>query len=165
MGWRSFLGLDMTGQLSKWKRRYKSDWRRFDHRIIWCGVTRWYGGKCTVSASAYCNDSNVSGIDSRPIVSIYTSPGFYSLSEAEAHLEEEIRRATRKYPQTRFYRDRNFAVIENGRVAEKPVTVQEYCLAGQWHHSEHVPFYRRCEACGHETEEAICAKCGEPVFS
>ena len=165
MGWRSLLGIDLSGKLKTWRRRYKGDWREFDHRTVWCGISEWYGGKFSASASAYCSDPSATGFDSRPIAWFWRSPNFQSRVEAEARLESEIRRATKTHPQTKFYRTRQCLVVEHGRVADRPLTIEEYCLAGQWHHAERVPSYRRCEACGHETEDAICPKCGEPVPS
>src|SRR3954451_11475988 len=56
VGWRAALGLDLTGRLRSWKRRYRRDRLNvFDHRTVWCGVSEWPDGTATVSASAYCN--------------------------------------------------------------------------------------------------------------
>jgi hypothetical protein len=155
MGFRSLLGLDLAGKLSGSKRRYEGDWRRFDHRNVRCSITEWRYGHCTVSASAYCSDPTSTGFDVRPIAWFYQSRLFGSRVEAEAHLEAEIQRATLTHPDTKFYR------TTVGQLGE---TIEEFCLAGSWHQAGHVPTYRRCEACGHETEEAICPNCGEPVL-
>ena len=165
MGWRAVLGLDLAGRLKSWKRRYRRDrFSVFDHRTVWCSVSEWHDRTATVSASAYCNDPSASGFDARPIVWFYRSKKFQSRVEADAHLEAKIRRATRKHPKTRFCRSREYPVVENGRIADEPITVEEFCEAGVWQQAERVPSHRRCEGCGTETEEAICPKCGEPVI-
>lgn len=165
MGWRALLGFDLAGRLSSWKRRYKHGRYVFDHRTVWCGVSEWHDDTATVSASAYCDDPDVSGFDSRPLAWFYRSKKFRSRIEADAQLEAEIRRATRKHPQTRFYRSRTFPVVEGGRIAEEPITIEEFCEAGIWHQADRIPSHRRCQGCGNETEDAICPKCGEPVMS
>jgi hypothetical protein len=163
--WRTVLGFDLSGRLSSWKRRYKRSRHVFDDRTVWCGVSEWQDDSATVSASAYCDDPMVSGFDSRPLVWFYRSKKFRSRIEADAHLEAEICRATRNHPATRFYRSRSLPIVVNGRIAEEPVTIEEYCEAGVWHPTARVPSHRRCQGCGNETEETICPKCGEPVMS
>jgi hypothetical protein len=163
MNWRSLLGIDLGGKLGALKRHYKGDWRKFDHRSVWCHVTQWGAGSWKISASTYCSDHTATGFDSRPIAWFYYSQTFLSRLEAEAHLEAEVRRAAQKHPESKFYRERLCLAIENGRLTDPPISIYEYYQDGAWHEAESLPSYRRCEACGHETEQSICPKCGQLV--
>ena len=164
MNWSALLGIDMAGKLSAWKRRYKGNWLEFDYRNVWCTVTQWYNGVFTVSASAYCADIYATGIGQQSVAWFYKSTSFRSRIEAEAHLEVEIRRATEKHLDTKFFRRRSCLVVENGRIGDTPVEIDEFCQGGVWYLTDHVPSCRRCRACGHETKEVICPKCGEFVI-
>lgn len=163
MNWRSFLGIDLGGKLGASKRCYKGDWRKFDHRSVRCNISQWGAGSWKVSASAYCSDPAATGVDS--IAFFYYSQAFFSRVEAEAHLEAEVRRAAQKHPETMFYRERLCLAIENGRVTDPPISIYEYYQGSAWREADSLPSYRRCEACGHETEESICPKCGQLVSS
>ena len=103
MSWRALFGVDLSGKLSAWKRRYQGDVRTFDRRNVWCRITSWRGGIHTVSASVRCTDPNAN-MDTRPIAWIYNVDGFTLRVEAEAHIEAEIRKATRKHKDTAFFR-------------------------------------------------------------
>jgi hypothetical protein len=64
MNWRSLLGVDLAGKLSNLKRFYKGDWRKFDHRAVWCQISQWGPDKWRVSANSYCSDPAATGLDS-----------------------------------------------------------------------------------------------------
>lgn len=163
MNVRQWLGVDLAGRLTAWKRRYKSDTRDFDYRNVQCNVSPYGPNKFSVSACSYCADSTVTGMGSDNVLWFYRSgPKFLSRVEAEAHLEAEIRNAIKFHPDTRFYRRRALQLLEAGRLTED-VIYMEYCLGGTWYAAEKEPSYRRCNGCGIETEEVICPRCGEPV--
>lgn len=150
MGWRSWLGVDLAGKLAKWKARYRGNVWTFDHRLVACHVTTWPNGTASVSATAYCNDPMAAeGVST--VARIYGARQFPTRIEAEAHLEAEIRNATRRHPDTEFYRERDRG---------DGVFIREVCKAGQWRQADHPPRFRRCQECGAVIEDAFCSRCG-----
>lgn len=163
---RRWLGLDLAGRLSAFKRRYQGNVREFDHRNVECTVSAKGNGTFLVSAWSYCVDPLSEASRSGNRLRFYTSPqSFLSRVEAEAHLEAEVRNASQRHPQTKFFRERTVRLVENGRVSEDVIDYTECCLAGTWRPTHSGPSYRRCSGCGLQTEESICPRCGEPVFS
>lgn len=97
--------------------------------------------QCSVSASSYCSDAFATGVD--PVAHFYRSRSFAWHVEAEAHLEAEARRASRRHPTTRFYYRRPALAVENGRVLDDPIFVEKFYQDGEWHSASHVPSERR----------------------
>ena len=164
MGWRTWVGLSLSGSLSRWKSRYQNDAKRFNYRSVWCSVSEWNGGRTTISASAHCSDPEACGLGAGSVASFYQSRGFRSRTEAEGHLEAEVRKAAARHPTTRFYRRRPLAVIEDGRISTNEVMIEECYVDGAWHAVEKLPPFATCPGCGHETSQKICERCGEPIW-
>ena len=162
---RALLGLDLSGKLSAWRRRYKNSLYRFDHRDVRCSVAEWNSGTSTASACSYCNDPFLSGFDISPVIRFYRSAHFDTQADAYAHLEAEVRRATRVHPETKFYltREVELRAGPNGEII--PVCLTAYCLNGIWQTDVEPPSLRRCEACGYRTDaDTSCPRCGEPIL-
>lgn len=126
MGLRALVGIDLAGTLAACRRKFRDDVSEFDYRTVMVGVSVWGdepGSEASVAASAYCTDLALIGLSIRYIAWFYWSPLFKSKIEAEAHAEAEIRRATKRHPQTRFYRK---------RLADEGYPVFEYCKNGVW---------------------------------
>jgi len=52
-------GWDLSGHLSRWKRRYANNRYTFNDRVVWCAITQAYpqsGDVFSISVSAFCND-------------------------------------------------------------------------------------------------------------
>ncbi|GAB3366913.1 hypothetical protein GCM10027431_09630 [Lysobacter rhizosphaerae] len=147
---RRLFGIDLSGKLRAWARRYNGDTRLFDYTTVWCYITKWNNGTATVTAAAYCSDPTATGLDMQPIARFYSSPSLPSLDEAERHLSVEVSYAAIRFPDTSFYRK---------------LDGQDHIWAnGRWAPTSTVPSLRRCGGCGFQTEEAFCPKCGEPIF-
>lgn len=147
---RRLFGIDLSGKLRSWRRRYNGDTRRFDHTAVWCYVTTWSNGTTTVTATAYCDDPAATGLDMQPVARFYSSPTLRSVAEAELHLLGELSRAANKFPETTFFRK---------------IDGHDHVFStDQWIPTDAMPALRRCRGCGFKTEETFCSKCGEPIF-
>ena len=153
MGLRAILRWDLSGKLKSRINTYKKNRAfSFDHRVVRIHVTWWeYNDEYSVTASAYCNDPSAGGFDSRPIDFFYKSQLFRSEAEAEAHVETEVRRASRKHRKTKFIRSRE----------DDSGVIEEEYSKGRWTPIDATGFQNRCDGCGKETEEPICPYCGE----
>ena len=158
MNLKALFQLDLSGKLRKWKNNYKKSRYIFDYQNVVCGVTEWTSPEksYTVYAQAYCNDPDIGGIDLQPIATTYQSNQLLTESEATKHLDDEITRATRIHPTTRFYRKKEDSTQDSMSF--------EYCENGKWHDCISLPSIRRCTACGHPVDDDICINCGEPYF-
>lgn len=158
------MGLDLSGRLASWRRRYRDDVREFDYRDVWCTVTSWWDGRrFTVSATARCNDPHV---ENGGMARFYSAPGhFMSRAEADAHIDGEARRAALAHPGVRFHRQVQLRVLEAGRLAEVPVVAFEFCLDGNWQRSDPVDTGKTCVECGLVVDRAdrLCPRCGAIV--
>ena len=159
-----FFNLDLTGCLESWTKRYQADTRKFDYRSVVCNVSPYGPTKYAVSAGAYCSDHNVLGPNDNVVWFYRTGPQFQSRIEAEAHLEFEVRRASGRNLETKFYRSRLIPYILAGQ-PPVDVTVQECYHNGKWERAGDLPSFRRCISCGCATDATICPKCGEPIWS
>lgn len=147
---RRLFGIDLSGRLRAWARRYNGDVRLFDHTTVWCHITKWSNGTAKVTAASYCSDASATGLDMQPIARFYSSPDLPSPDEAERHLSVEVAHAASKFPETVFYRK---------------IDGQDHTWSnGRWVPTSAVPAFRRCRGCGFQTEETFCPKCGEPIF-
>ncbi len=153
MGLRAILGLDLAGKLKGLTLRYKGNVHEFDHRRVLCTVSEGRHGQSYASACAFCSDPSATGFDVRPIAWFYMSPIFKSRVEAAAHLEAQIHRATKRHPETKFFRQ---------RAAEGGAVILEYCQNGIWYRAEALPTFRNCQGCGREVAGDMCTHCGEP---
>lgn len=158
------LQIDLAGRITHWQRRYKSDHREFDYRRIYCSVTQWAGPSFSISAAAYCADPLVTEGSSSTLRLYRTSAKFKSQVEAEAHLQEQVRAATTKHPDTKFYRRLFVDAVERtekGRV-EPPLEAYEN---GQWVIALNQESTAVCPCCGASTNGPTCSNCGEQFYS
>lgn len=164
MNIRRLLNIDLAGRLEAQIKRYKANPRIFDHRTIHCNIQKYGPKKFSVTASAFCSDHSVTGYQSTNVLQFYqTNSNFLSRVEAEAHLQAEIRIASSRHSETRFYRTRIvLAPKAEGGIEE--ANLHEYCINSIWQYANRVPTFRRCAGCGNETPKTICPLCGEPVF-
>ena len=129
VNWRAIFGLDLSGKLAAWKRRYRGDWVVFDYRTVWCHVTAWNNGTYSVSASVSCSDVYVQHAGN-PFALIYNVGPFASRVEADAVVEREIRKATRRHRDTSFYRYLPQFAEPHSRSGKNLGEIAEYCLDG-----------------------------------
>lgn len=153
MDWRAVLGLDLSGRLRTLTARYRRDVRLFDYTNVTLSTTEWYEGRVIVTAAALGSDPDMmSGIN--PVTFFWESPKLPPVIEAQAYLDAHLRRASKRHPETRFFRYRN---------ADSGETVREQWQAGVWRQVDPEPLYR-CLGCGQAVAGDFCLHCGEPVL-
>lgn len=157
------LQIDLAGRIAFWKRKYKSDHREFDHRRIYCSITKWSPEAYSVSASAYCADPLVTEGSSTTLRLYRTSAKFRSRVEAEAHLEGQVRAASRRHPMSRFYRQ-FFLDDPKPRIGPPPKVPMEIYDGGVWKVTSEMPT-AVCPACGASVNGPVCPSCGEQFYS
>lgn len=125
---RYVYAVDLSGNLSNLKDKYKNSIWDFDGNNVLCGVTEWKSRRHGYTAGASCltNDHELKGFCSGKFANIYTSKKFESRVEAEAHLEVEIRRSSKNHPTTNFYREKKLH-DKNGEYS-----CWEFCRNGHW---------------------------------
>lgn len=131
----SFFRPSLSEKLTQWKRKYakgRYQYDSFDWKNIDVSIFQDWNGKYSVRASVKCSGlgGNIDIIAQR--AHIYERCNkFLSRIEAEAHVEAEIRKATREHPQTAFYRERLITVVTDG-VVNNDVHYYEHCINGKW---------------------------------
>lgn len=159
---RGLLGLDLVGQLNQQRQAHKSNPGRFDYLNVFCTVSGYGPNRFAVYACANCS----SVTDASGMLFFYrTGPRFRSKVEAEAHLEAELRRASCKSPETRFFRSRYLREPQTRKERNFGLgipTVLEQYANGTWVQADSSESFRRCKACGQQTDEVVCPNCGEP---
>lgn len=160
---RRAFGLDLAGRIAYWKRRYKGDFRIFDFRRLNLVVSGAHDFGFRVSATASCNDHSVTE-GSTDVLRLYTiNQKFQTLFEAQAHVEEEVRRAESRHPDSTFYQLLFLAPDLPGAhaISEPLIHVRKL---GAWLPSG-LDSHRTCPACGGTTSRPICESCGEIIHS
>lgn len=125
---RYIVAVDLSEALSNLKEKYKNSSHNFDGDNIVCEVTEWRSPRHCFTAGASCltDDHELKGYSSGRFATIYRSRKFRTRVEAEAHLEVEIRRATKYHPDSRFYRAKT--IIYLGQECQ----AWEVCQASEW---------------------------------
>jgi hypothetical protein len=99
---RTVLGLDLSGRLASWRKRYDNSLYAFDYSRVDCTVHEGAKG-WTVHAGCHCTDPKIFGWDMQT-APVYVSRLFRSAADADTHLGEEVRRAAKPYADSSFYR-------------------------------------------------------------
>ena len=159
------LQTDLAGRIAFWKRKYKTDYRQFDYRRIYCSVIEWNGPCFSVSAAAYCADPLVSEGSSTTLRVYRTRAKFKSQVEAEAHLQEQVRTAAAAHPQSKFYRQLFVNATQSGDTGRRRGPLLEAYENGEWRPAPTEGPTAVCPGCGANTNGPICANCGEPVYT
>ena len=159
MSLRSKLGVDLSGKLRAWRKRYRSSYHAFDYSRVECVVSA-QGDRWKVTALCYCSDPHINGFSMDQMARVYESRRFPSRVEADAHLETEVRTAALRHPESRFYRYRELAYVQDGVVQKEPLTVCERYDGAAWAQVDAPHGTRRCQNCTYRTDEPICPKCG-----
>lgn len=126
---RHLYAKSLSDIFSNLKSKYRNNqFYSIDEHNLFCSVTEYTSPKKMYIASACCatDDHELKGFDTGNTATIYRSGKFKSKVEAMAHLEKEVRKATQKHPETKFYRTK-VVVFEGEEVIQ-----YEYCLNGVW---------------------------------
>lgn len=134
MGWKALLNLDMAGQFAKWRAIVDAD--HADHlkmRGVYCMLQ---------SASEFDHTWGAIAVYSywhflefrTGSEKFYHAGKFSSEIKARANIESEIRRATKRHPQTTFFRTKEVAIVEGSDIRnERGWELLEGCKDGVWY--------------------------------
>ncbi|WP_027833922.1 hypothetical protein [Maritalea myrionectae] len=133
MKFTEILKLDLAGRFNRLIQNNRGALGTLDLRNVYCLVTVWkHDNRIDFSAGINLVSEFEVGQET-DFLRFYEKKCFSSRIEAMAHEEAQIRRASRLYTRTRFHRERPVSVMEHGKLLEKEVIVQEYCLDGVWY--------------------------------
>lgn len=159
-----FLGFGLAGRIKSLKNKYQGNKRVFDYTRVFVQISE-YNGLYSYSAMCNCNDILMQGLGSSPFISIFRRNGFKSQIETESSIEKQVRFASKKLFETKFYLQKPIKYYENGELIENVRADYEY-KEGKWNQVFNIESNPLCKSCGQliKNNLNICPNCGDLII-